>query len=161
MRRALARPSVLTLPSPSFNHNALDEPTPALSAAEYLMPPSLFGLPDSPADADFDSYHAEATTASTRNDNSLFVTPATPRRPRKHSKAVARSLMKALRMERIPSADFELEEQDKVQFDTATLERIIPYVQELRDRVRGVIRDAEDPLPSQKSLRGTIGPHGS
>ena len=62
---------------------------------------------------------------------------------------------------RLSNAGIDLVGKDKVHFDTATLKRIIPYVQELRDRVKKVIRDAEDLLPSPKSLKGSIGSHGS
>jgi hypothetical protein len=147
--------------SPSFNYDAFDEPLPVFSAADHLMPPPLFGLPESPADGEFDFYSEEATISPTRKDNGIFITPATPRRPRKNSEAVARSVIEALQKKRLSNAGFDLEGKDKVHFDTATLKRIIPYVQELRDRVKKVIRDAEDLLPSPKSLGGSIGSHGS
>jgi hypothetical protein len=147
--------------SPSFNYDVFDEPLPVFSAADHLMPPPLFGLPESPADGEFDFYTEEATISPTRKDNGIFVTPATPRRPRKNSEAVARSVIEALQKKRLSNAGFDLEGKDKVHFDTATLKRIIPYVQELRDRVKKVIRDAEDLLPSPKSLGGSIGSHGS
>jgi len=147
--------------SPSFNYDDFDEPLSAIPAAEHLMPPPLFGLPESPAEGEFNFYDEEATISPTRTDNGIFVTPATPRRPRKNSEAVARSVIEALQKKRLSNAGFDLEGRDKVHFDTATLKRIIPYVQELRDRVKKVIRDAEDLLPSPKSLKGSIGSHGS
>jgi hypothetical protein len=146
--------------SPSFNYDAFDEPLPAFSA-DHLMPPPLFGLPESPADGEFDFFTEEATISPSRNDNGILITPATPQRPRKNSEAVARSVIEALQKKRLSNAGFDLEGKDKVHFDTATLKRIIPYVQELRDRVKKVIRDAEDLLPSPKSLGGSIGSHGS
>ncbi|KAG9954849.1 hypothetical protein KCU85_g59, partial [Aureobasidium melanogenum] len=144
--------------SPSFNYDAFDDPLPP---TEHLMPPPLFGLPESPADGEFDFYSEEATVSPSRTDNSIFVIPATPRRPRKNSEAVARSVIEALQQKRLSNAGLNSEGRDKVHFDTATLKRIIPYVQELRDRVKKVIRDAEDLLPSPKSLGGSIGSHGS
>ena len=147
--------------SPSFNYDAFDEPLSAIPAAEHLMPPPLFGLPESPAEGEFNFSNNEAAISPTRTDNGIFVTPATPRRPRKNSEAVARSVIEALQKKRLSNAGFDLEGRDKVHFDTATLKRIIPYVQELRDRVKKVIRDAEDLLPSPKSLKGSIGSHGS
>lgn len=146
--------------SPSFNYDAFDDPLPALPT-EHLMPPPLFGLPESPADGEFDFYSEEATVSPSRTDNGIFVTPATPRRPRKNSEAVARSVIEALQQKRLSNAGLNSEGRDKVHFDTATLKRIIPYVQELRDRVKKVIRDAEDLLPSPKSLGGSVGSHGS
>ncbi|KAG9960650.1 hypothetical protein KCU61_g6330, partial [Aureobasidium melanogenum] len=144
--------------SPSFNYDAFDDPLPA---TEHLMPPPLFGLPESPADGEFDFYSEEATVSPSRTDNGIFITPATPGRPRKNSEAVARSVIEALQQKRLSNAGLNPERRDKVHFDTATLKRIIPYVQELRDRVKKVIRDAEDLLPSPKSLGGSIGSHGS
>ncbi|KAG9550081.1 hypothetical protein KCU97_g20014, partial [Aureobasidium melanogenum] len=127
--------------SPSFNYDAFDDPLPA---TEHLMPPPLFGLPESPADGEFDFYSEEATVSPSRTDNGIFITPATPGRPRKNSEAVARSVIEALQQKRLSNAGLNPEGRDKVHFDTATLKRIIPYVQELRDRVKKVIRDAED-----------------
>ncbi|KAG9956966.1 hypothetical protein KCU98_g17233, partial [Aureobasidium melanogenum] len=144
--------------SPSFNYDAFDDPLPA---TEHLMPPPLFGLPESPADGEFDFYSEEATVSPSRTDNSIFIIPATPGRPRKNSEAIARSVIEALQQKRLSNAGLNPEGRDKVHFDTATLKRIIPYVQELRDRVKKVIRDAEDLLPSPKSLGGSIGSHGS
>ncbi|KAI4742955.1 hypothetical protein E4T50_06636 [Aureobasidium sp. EXF-12298] len=144
--------------SPSFNYDAFDDPLPAM---DHLMPPPLFGLPESPADGEFDFYSEEATVSPSRTDNSIFITPATPGRPRKNSEAIARSVIEALQQKRLSNAGLNIEGRDKVHFDTATLKRIIPYVQELRDRVKKVIRDAEDLLPSPKSLGGSIGSHGS
>ncbi|KAI5274198.1 hypothetical protein E4T47_02724 [Aureobasidium subglaciale] len=147
--------------SPSFNYDAFDEPVPALPSTEHLMPAVLFGLPESPANEEFDFFSDEASISPTRTDNGIFVTPATPGRPRKNSEAVARSVIEALQQKRLSDAGLNPEERDKVHFDTATLKRIIPYVQELRDRVKKVIRDAEDLLPSPKSIGGSIGSHGS
>ena len=147
--------------SPSFNYDVFDDPLPALPTTEHLMPPPLFGLPESPADGEFDFFSEDATVSPSRTDNSINIIPATPRRPRKNSEAVARSVIEALQQKRLSNAGLNAEGRDKVHFDTATLKRIIPYVQELRDRVKKVIRDAEDLLPSPKSLGGSIGSHGS
>jgi len=64
-------------------------------------------------------------------------------------------------MGRLSDADSDLEGRDEVHFDTATLERIIPYVQELRDRVRKVTRDTEDSYASLKGVGIAICPHES
>ncbi|THY19289.1 hypothetical protein D6D00_07733 [Aureobasidium pullulans] len=147
--------------SPSFSYDAFDEPLPTLPSTDYLMPAPLFGLPESPANGEFDFFSEEGAISPTRTDNGIFITPATPQRPRKNSEAVARSVIEALQQKRLSESGLNPEGRDKVHFDTATLKRIIPYVQELRDRVKKVIRDAEDLLPSPKSLGGSIGSHGS
>jgi hypothetical protein len=147
--------------SPSFNYDTFDEPLPTLPSTDYSMPIPLFGLPDSLANGECDLFSEEAAISPTRTDNGIFVIPATPRRPHKNSEAIARSVIEALQQKRLSESGLDPEGRDKVHFDTATLKRIIPYVQELRDRVKKVMRDAEDPLPSPKSLGGSIGYHGS
>lgn len=143
--------------SPSFNSEAFDEPLPTLPSTDSFP---LLSLPESPAGGEFDFFE-EAAVSPTRTDNGIFVTPATPQRPRKNSEAIARSVIEALQQKRLSESGLNPEGRDKVHFDTATLKRIIPYVQELRDKVKKVIRDAEDLLPSPKSLGGSIGSNGS
>jgi hypothetical protein len=147
--------------SPSINYDEFDEPLPTLPSTDYLMPSPLFGLPESPAGEEFDFFNEAGNTSSSRTENGILVIAATSRRPRKNSEAVALSVIEALQQKRLSGSGLVPEGRDKVHFDTATLKRIIPYVQELRDRVKKVIRDAEDLLPSPKSLRGSIGSHGS
>ncbi|KAL1306702.1 hypothetical protein AAFC00_005372 [Neodothiora populina] len=80
-----------------------------------------------------------------RSDQEIHIIPATPRRQRKNSEAVARSVIEALQQKRVSSDSRPSlgEGLEKVHFDTATLRRIIPYVQDLRDRVKGILREAE------------------
>jgi hypothetical protein len=68
-------------------------------------------------------------------------------RPRKDSEAKARSVIEALQQRKTiyePSSDAPpTPSSKKVPFDTATLRRIVPYVNTLTRRVKDVIRDAE------------------
>lgn len=144
--------------SPSFDYDAFDEPLPVRPSMDSLRPTPLVTLPESFPEADFDFFNDVAAVSPTRTDDGITITPATPRRPRKNSEAVARSVIEALQQKRMTSEPAPgTEGRDKVHFDTATLKRIIPYVQELRDRVKKVMRDAEDLLPSPGSQGGSIG----
>jgi hypothetical protein len=68
-------------------------------------------------------------------------------RPRKDSEAKARSVIEALQQRKTicePASDAPpTPSSKKVPFDTATLRRIVPYVNTLTRRVKDVIRDAE------------------
>jgi hypothetical protein len=68
-------------------------------------------------------------------------------RPRKDSEAKARSVIEALQKRKStiePTADVPpTPSSKKVPFDTATLRRIVPYVNTLTRKVKDVIRDAE------------------
>lgn len=89
---------------------------------------------------------SESQTASPLlMEQEIRITPATPKRPRKNSEAVARAVIEAVQQNRrsSDSGRTRYEIPEKLHFDTATLRRIIPYVQDLRDRVKGIIREAE------------------
>lgn len=89
-----------------------------------------------------------------------FKTPEKPlttftRRARKDSEAVARSVIETLQQNRkrldITSQETpKAEPTKKVPFDTATLRRLVPYVQDLRDTVKQRIREAEALYSSPK-----------
>ncbi|KAF2030145.1 hypothetical protein EK21DRAFT_89208 [Setomelanomma holmii] len=67
-------------------------------------------------------------------------------RPRKDSEAKARSVIEALQSRKStfePAADAPPTPSKKVPFDTATLRRIVPYVNTLTRKVKDAIRDAE------------------
>jgi hypothetical protein len=83
-----------------------------------------------------------------------FEAPATPEpkpvitRPRKDSEAKARSVIEALQSKRqsvfeSPANAPLTPSPKKVPFDTATLRRIVPYVNTLTRKVKDTIRDAE------------------
>ncbi|KAG9206033.1 hypothetical protein G6514_006312 [Epicoccum nigrum] len=83
-----------------------------------------------------------------------FEAPATPEskpvitRPRKDSEAKARSVIEALQSKRqsvfeSPANAPPTPSPKKVPFDTATLRRIVPYVNTLTRKVKDTIRDAE------------------
>lgn len=83
-----------------------------------------------------------------------YEAPATPEskpvvtRPRKDSEAKARSVIEALQSKRqsvfeSPANAPPTPSPKKVPFDTATLRRIVPYVNTLTRKVKDTIRDAE------------------
>ena len=123
--------------SPSFDYDAFDEPMPVsvpraspLPARRSMLIEDIF---ESPA------------ASPVRGSGEGAEQTATPRRPRKDSEAVARSVIEALQQKRnvsdpTPGAK---DPAQKVPFDTATLKRIVPYVQELKDKVKKTIREAE------------------
>ncbi|KAJ9627659.1 hypothetical protein H2203_002871 [Taxawa tesnikishii (nom. ined.)] len=92
----------------------------------------------------------------THGETDLPRTVTTPTRPRKDSEAVAKLVIAALQQKRnVPeSTNGSKADQPakKVPFDTATLRRIVPYVQELRDKIKKTIREAEG-LYSSPSYR--------
>lgn len=70
------------------------------------------------------------------------VPPPTRSRPRKDSEAVARSVIEELHRRR-SAADPKLSRGPKMEFDTATLKHIVPYVNGLMRKVKEVLREAE------------------
>ncbi|KAF1943216.1 hypothetical protein EJ02DRAFT_343672 [Clathrospora elynae] len=98
------------------------------------------------------NYAIFAPQSSPIPPKSKFEVPATQEpnpivtRPRKDSEAKARSVIEALQKRR---SAFELipdappTPSKKVPFDTATLRRIVPYVNTLTRKVKDAIRDAE------------------
>lgn len=86
---------------------------------------------------------------------SNYESPVTPtptklivNRPRKDSEAKARSVIEALQQKRKSTPDAladtqTADEMKKVPFDTATLRRIVPYVNSLTRKVKDTLREAE------------------
>lgn len=69
--------------------------------------------------------------------------PEAFQRPRQDSEAMARSVIEALQRWRKPDAPLGDGTAKKVPFDTATLRHILPHVNNLKRRVKDVLRDAE------------------
>lgn len=132
--------------SPSLNYDDFEDPITTASTRRL----SAQGSPQPRG--------TENSTPSSppRIDQEIRITPATPRRPRKDSEAIARSVIEALQQKRIASdlGATVNERLEKVHFDTATLRRIIPYVQDLRDRVKGILREAEGLYASPPTQNG-------
>ncbi|KAF1356733.1 hypothetical protein BDV97DRAFT_342533 [Delphinella strobiligena] len=130
--------------SPSFNYDAFEDLVtvgPSSKLPVHVSPHQSFRTAES------------HSTSPLRGDTEVRIIPATPRRPRKDSEAIARSVIEALQQHRVPSDRGPLPgRSEKVHFDTATLRRIIPYVQDLRDRVKGILREAEGLYASPLSL---------
>lgn len=94
-----------------------------------------------------------APQTSPKQSKPKFEAPATPEskpvtRPRKDSEAKARSVIEALQSKRqsvfeSPANVPPTPSPKKVPFDTATLRRIVPYVNTLTRKVKDTIRDAE------------------
>lgn len=122
--------------SPTFDYSAFDEPVPSMPLRSSPRPP-----PKMHAEDIFES----PTPSPARKSPDKTENPS-PRRPRKDSEAVARSVIEALQQRRNISdpTSNSTAANKKVPFDTATLKRIVPYVQELRDKVKRSIREAED-----------------
>lgn len=132
--------------SPSFNYDDFEEPDTTTSAGNR---PTI----ESPRhNMHFDE---DMSASPPRIEHEVRIIPATPRRGRKNSEAIARHVIEALQSQRVSlSSDSGLipgGPPEKVHFDTATLRRIIPYVQDLRDRVKGIIREAEGLYSSPRS----------
>ena len=136
--------------SPSFNYDDFEEPADMTTSSQRKA--SAGSHSQSPSRDDV------RCVSPPHGDHEIHITPATPRRPRKDSEAIARSVIEALQQKRVASDPGPLlsEGSEKVHFDTATLKRIIPYVQDLRDRVKGIIREAEGLYASPPSKRNSI-----
>ena len=122
--------------SPTFDYGAFDEP----------LPTDLPPLPSRLSIADENVFDSPLPSPVRKAQLTQEVS-ASPRRPRKDSEAVAKSVIEALQQKRnvsdpTPGGTVE-QPAKKVPFDTATLRRIVPYVQELRDQVKRSIREAE------------------
>lgn len=135
--------------SPSFNYDAFDDD----------LPPVLTSSNRSSQSTTIQDYRpaSRQMTSPPRVPHEVSITPATPKRPRKDSEAVARSVIEALQQKRISSDPGPVPEArpEKVHFDTATLKRILPYVQDLRDKVKRELREAEGLHTSSKN-RGSF-----
>lgn len=122
--------------SPSFNHEAFDE---------FPTAPRPVSVVES-VSAHETALESPSTSPSKKMLENRDLLPKG--RPRKDSEAVARSVIEALQQKRnISDPTFKnlsfTQPTKKVPFDTATLRRIVPHVQELRDRVKQALRDAE------------------
>ncbi|KAF2223090.1 hypothetical protein BDZ85DRAFT_282127 [Elsinoe ampelina] len=136
--------------SPTFDYSAFDEPAPSMPIRSSPRPP-----PKMHAEAIFES----PTPSPVRKPLDQPDLPS-PRRPRKDSEAVARSVIEALQQRRNISdpTGNSTAANKKVPFDTATLKRIVPYVQEMRDKVKRSIRDAEDLYNSPRLMEDAVDP---
>ena len=120
--------------SPGFDYNDFDEPMPSIDESAR---PSI----------------DERTASHTNETDSqrAFIRPSTPPhvfagRPRKDSEAVARSVIQALQSKRSvsdPTALKSTTQSKKVPFDTATLRHIVPYVKDLKRKVKDALRETE------------------
>ncbi|GAB7350902.1 hypothetical protein MBLNU459_g1416t1 [Dothideomycetes sp. NU459] len=135
--------------SPSFNYDAFDDPIPVPSPGDRSFP--KFALQDQ-------GHNVRQPASPPRVPDEVNITPATPRRPRKDSEAVAKSVIEALQQKRVASDPGPAPEarSEKVHFDTATLKRILPYVQELRDKVKRELREAEGLYTSPRSRGSSL-----
>ena len=121
--------------SPGFDYNEFDEPMPNIA--------------DSAGAEQFDG----TTEASMSEDevHEMLVRPSTPPhslagRPRKDSEAVARSVIQALQSKRVvsdPANRKAAPQSKKVPFDTATLRHIVPYVKDLKRKIKDALRETE------------------
>ena len=120
--------------SPGFDFNDFDEPMPSIDESAR---PSI----------------DERTVPHVNESESqgAFVRPSTPQhifagRPRKDSEAVARSVIEALQSKRSVSDPTALQSgsrSKKVPFDTATLRYIVPYVKDLKRKIKDALRETE------------------
>ncbi|KAF4557002.1 Hypothetical protein D9617_1g088840 [Elsinoe fawcettii] len=136
--------------SPTFDYSAFDDPTPSMPMRNSPRPPAKMHAEDI-----FES----PTPSPVRKSTDPSDNPS-PRRPRKDSEAVARSVIEALQQRRNISdpTGNSTAPTKKVPFDTTTLKRLVPYVQELRDKVKKSIRDAEDLYSSPRSQGEPVDP---
>ncbi|KAF2196027.1 hypothetical protein GQ43DRAFT_445484 [Delitschia confertaspora ATCC 74209] len=108
------------------------------SRRKSILPPNhdIFGPQSAPLPSS--AAHAPATTPP----STPFIT-----RPRKDSEAKAQSIIEALQKRKSTHEsimDLQLAPAtEKVPFDTATLRRIVPYVNGLTRRVKDALREAE------------------
>lgn len=128
------RQSALPNEDISRNHTQIHQPR-----RKTILPPNygIFGPQSSPIPPK-SNYEAPRKFSGSKP----IVT-----RPRKDSEAKARSVIEALQSKRKstfePVDDAPPTPSKKVPFDTATLRRIVPYVNTLTRKVKDVIRDAE------------------
>lgn len=113
-------------------------PQPARPRRKSILPPNndIFGPQSSPIP--FTARHRSPIVVS---DPKPIVT-----RPRKDSEAKARFVIESLQKRRSthePVADSQPTATKKVPFDTATLRRIVPYVNTLTRKVKDALREAE------------------
>jgi hypothetical protein len=122
--------------SPGFDYNDFEEAMPNIAESAGA---------EQPAD--------ETAEASMNEDevHDMPVRPSTPPhsltgRPRKDSEAVARSVIQALQSKRVvsdPANRKTAPQSKKVPFDTATLRHIVPYVKDLKRKIKDALRETE------------------
>jgi hypothetical protein len=124
--------------SPSDNHPRNHTPSQPPRRKTILPPNYAIFAPQSSPIPPKSNYE----TPRKSSDHKPIIT-----RPRKDSEAKARSVIEALQNRKSicePTADAPpTPSSKKVPFDTATLRRIVPYVNTLTRKVKDVIRDAE------------------
>lgn len=122
--------------SPGFDYNDFDEQIPNIAESAGQEQPSC-----------------ETTETNEDEDDisDMPIRPSTPPhalagRPRKDSEAVARSVIQALQTKRIvsdPTGRQSAPQAKKVPFDTATLRHIVPYVKDLKRKIKDALRETE------------------
>ena len=125
--------------SPGFDESAFDEPLPNIAGhtgpgAHPIDLPDLMEEDDAPSELMHTS-----------------IRPTTPPhiltgRPRRDSEAVARSVIDAIQSRRSvsePTANKPVQPPKKVPFDTATLRHIVPYVKDLKRKIKDALRETE------------------
>ena len=126
--------------SPGFDSSAFEEPMPNI-ASNARSQGQLVDFPE-PA-----WQEGESSVRFTGLDDQL----STPEhslggRPRKDSEAVARTVIQALQSKRSvsePTAQKSEPQPEKVPFNTATLRHIVPYVKDLKRKVKDALRETE------------------
>ncbi|KAK5164977.1 uncharacterized protein LTR77_009642 [Saxophila tyrrhenica] len=125
--------------SPGFDYDDFDEPMPSIAEATRPRGQS-FGVDQTPPQ-----------TSDLATEAGAEQRPMTPQefivtRPRKDSEAVAKSVIEAIQSKRSVSEPHGLKPASaakKVPFDTATLRHIVPYVKDLKRKVKDALRETE------------------
>lgn len=136
--------------SPRFSFDDIDENTPVVAAATP-SPLRMLSKPD--GDDVFQSPSAVMTPPRAAAAHS-HAGQASGTRPRKNSEAVALSVIEELHRRR-GAADPKINRGPKMEFDTATLKNIVPYVNGLMRQFKEILRNAEGlaTTPKHKSRR--------
>lgn len=141
--------------SPGFDYNAFDEPDrPNIAEAARLTEQSPSTLAIQPADVDTMTEAPLDDQQRTARENIIL-------RPRKDSEAIARSVIEAIQYKRSVSDPTALRSAGagkKVPFDTATLRHIVPYVKDLKRKIKDALRETEN-LYSSPHRRPPVAQH--
>ena len=122
--------------SPGFDYNDFDEPMPNIA--------------ENTGSEQF-ADDLGTSNSSENESHDMTIRPSTPPhnftgRPRKDSEAVARSVIQALQSKRSvsdPTTRPAGGQSKKVPFDTATLRHIVPYVKDLKRKIKDALRETE------------------
>ncbi|KAK3700994.1 hypothetical protein LTR37_015700 [Vermiconidia calcicola] len=125
--------------SPGFDESAFEEPLPNIADTAKSQRPSI-ELWD-PVAGEIDTFAGASAHNGPSTPQHIIIT-----RPRKDSEAVARSVIAAIQSKRTvsePAALHPIPPSKKVPFDTATLRHIVPYVKDLKRKVKDALRETE------------------